>query len=444
MMYCLRRHGDRVIPLYGCLDMERIRSYSSQHEVENNDMEDNWLTESFFLAVDTYATSILATIGILLNLIGFWQLMHRSERKKMFSLMLAVILLFDTIYLTFKLMRGIEIYVPIPEENLRLYYIIADSGARFAWTASVLMMVAIGRVRYHAIQNPIQQRILLLSRNKRMKKLCRHLIPAMMLSLTFTFPVFFEIDDVQIQRDDTYVQPPPSKTRLNPYYSFFIQGVLNFGLLGVLPSGCLMYYAHRIIVVTNMRRLANAQLTNGRGIVDENNKKISKSLVVIIITFVSLNSLRILTAIGELIVLTIPNKDDFSLKLGYGVPIWLQLVSPISELCIVLNASVNIIIYKIINSSTMTNCFHSIITRYFGFITSTATPIPLTIVVTRPTELYIPSIEIPPSTPIVVLPGTDIQTVDHEYSSQSNTAVELDMANQTCSFHIRRQGSKYI
>ena len=87
MVYCLRRHGDRVIPLYRCLDMERIRSYSSQHEVKNNDMENDWLTESFLLAVDTYATSILATIGILLNLVGFCQPMRRSERKKIFSLM---------------------------------------------------------------------------------------------------------------------------------------------------------------------------------------------------------------------------------------------------------------------------------------------------------------------------------------------------------------------
>ena len=444
MVYCLRRHRDRVIPLFRCLDMERIRSYSSQDEVRNNDMENDWLTESFLLAVDTYATSILATIGILLNLVGFCQLMRRSERKKIFSLMLAVILLFDTIYLTFKLIRGIEIYIPVPEENLRLYYIIADSGARFAWTSSVLMMVAIGRVRHHAIQKPIRQRILLLSRKKRMQELCKHLIPAVMLSLAFTFPVIFEIDDVPIQRDDIYVQPPPSTVRLNPYYSFFIQGVLNFGLLGVLPSGCLMYYAHRIIVVTNMRSLPNGQLTNGRRIVDENNKKISKSLVVIIITFVTLNSLRIITAIGELIVLTIPNKDDFTLTLGYGVPIWLQLVSPISELCIVLNASANIIIYNIINSSTMTNYFHTIKSRYFGWITSTATPMPLTIAVTRPTELNIPSIEIPPSTPILVLPGTDIQTIDHENSSQSDTAVELDIVNQTCSFQIIRQGSKYI
>ena len=220
MIYCLRRHGDRVIPLYGCLDMERIRRYSRQHEVEYNDMEDDWLSESFFVSIDTYATSILASIGILLNLVGFFQLMSRSERKKMFSLMLAVILLFDTLYLTFKIMRGIEVYIPVPEENLRLYYIMADSGARFSLTSSVSMMVAIGRVRYHAIQNPIQQRILLLSRNKRMQELCKYLIPAMVFSLAFTFPVFLEMDDVPIQPDDIYVQPPPSTTRLNPYYFF--------------------------------------------------------------------------------------------------------------------------------------------------------------------------------------------------------------------------------
>ena len=162
MVYCLRRHGDRVIPLYGCLDIERIRRYSSEHDVENNDLVDNWLSESFFIATDTYATSILASIGIVLNFVGCCQLMGKAERIKMFSLMLAVILLFDTFYLLFKLMRGIEIYIPVPEEYLRLYYIIADSGSRFSFTSSVLMMVAIGRVRYRAIQKPIRQRLSLI------------------------------------------------------------------------------------------------------------------------------------------------------------------------------------------------------------------------------------------------------------------------------------------
>ena len=324
------------------------------------------------------------------------------------------------------------------------YYIIADSGARFSFTSSVLMMVAIGRVRYRAIQKPISQRILFLSRNKRMQELCKYLIPTMFFSFTFTFPVFLEIDDVPTQNDDIYVQPPPSTIRLHPGYSFFIQGVQNFALLGVLPCGCLMYYAHKIIVFTNARDLPSRELTNDRRIIDENNKKISKSLVVIIITFVALNSLRIITSMGELIVLTIPNKDDFTLKLGYGVPIWLQVVSPISELCTVLNASVNIIIYKLINSSSMANYFHTIIPRQFRWNTSSAIPVSAPIIAVLPTEEDIPLVDVPILLPISVTRATDIPTTEHESSSQSNAAVELDMVNQTCSFHIRRQGSQYI
>ena len=442
MVYCLRRHGDRVIPLYGCLDMERIRQYSSEHDVENNDLVDNWLSESFFIVTDTYATSILASIGVILNFVGFCQLMGREERKKMFSVMLAMILLFDTFYLSFKFMRGIEIYIPVPEEYLRLYYIIADSGARFSFTSSVLMMVAIGRVRYRAIQKPIQQRTLFLSRNKRMQELCKYVIPTMFFSLTFTFPVFLEMDDLPTQDDGIYVQPPPSTTRLHPGYSFFIQGVQNFSLLGVVPCGCLMYYAHKIIVFTNTRSLPNIELTAGRRIIDESNKKISKSLVVIIITFISLNSLRIITALGELIVLTIPNKDDFTLKLGYGVPIWLQIVSPISELCTVLNASANIVIYKLINSSTIANHFNTILRGYFGWITSSVTSTSPPIVVGRPTDSHIPSTEVHPPSPVFVARGTDIQTRQHGYSNSSNAAVELDINNQTCRFHVRNQGSE--
>ena len=67
-----------------------------------------------------------------------------------------------------------------------------------------------------------------------------------------------------------------------------------------------------------------------------------------IIIFVILHSLRILTSVGELYILTQPNRHEFVLELGYGVPMWLHAVVLIGELCTVMNACLNIIIYKYI------------------------------------------------------------------------------------------------
>ena len=122
--------------------------------------------------------------------------------------------------------------------------------------------------------------------------------------------------------------------------------------------------------------------------------------------------------------------------------IWLQIVSPISELCTVLNASANIVIYKLINSSTIANNFSTIIRGYFGWIPSSVTSTSPPIIVARPTDSHIPSTEAHSPLPVCVARGTDIQSRQHGYSNSSNAAIELDINNQTCRFHVRNQGSE--
>ena len=405
MKYCLKRHQDRMIPLYKCLDIERIVAFHANITSENNKIEESSIGDTYFLVIDTYATAVLSFIGIILNIVGSCQLMRKSERNKLFSSMLSVILLFDIFYLVFKLMKGLEIYMPVPAENLRLYRIITDSGVRFSLTSSILMMVAIARVRYQAILKPIRQRILFLSRKKRMKEIYKYLIPALVVSFTFTFPISWEIDGVPFQNDNIYpistlYQSPPSTTRLNPFYSFWVLGLLNFGFLGAVPCVSLMYYAHKIMIFTNNRPLINRQSSNSRRIMDANTKKISKSLVAIIFTFVTLHSPRIVTSLGELIVLTMPNKNDLYLNLGYGFPAWLQIIAPISDLCIVLNASLTIIIYKLTNSVPMPEYFSTSIPNYFRMINSAVIPSSLPTIGARQTEADGNLTEIPSSLPI--------------------------------------------
>ena len=82
------------------------------------EIEEGLISDSFLLAFDIYATTVLAFVGISLNILGCYQILSRPERKKMFNLMLAPILVFDTIYVAFKLMRSLEPYIPSPVEDL--------------------------------------------------------------------------------------------------------------------------------------------------------------------------------------------------------------------------------------------------------------------------------------------------------------------------------------
>ena len=141
--------------LYGCLDRKRAEFDLYLNILKEKENAEDEISDLFLLVLDTYATSGIAFMGIFVNVLGCFQLLNRLERKKMFNLMLVSILSFDILYLICKLIRSLEYFIPVPNEDLWLYYIIADAIGRFSLTGSILMMVAIGRVRYNVIRTPL-------------------------------------------------------------------------------------------------------------------------------------------------------------------------------------------------------------------------------------------------------------------------------------------------
>ena len=368
--------------------------------------------------------------------------------------MLAPILVFDTIYLAFKLMRSLKPYILIPDEGLLLYYTIANSGIRFSLTSSTLMMVAIGRVRYHAVKTPILQRTLLFSRKKRMQLLLQYLIPTLILSVTFTYPILFEIDDTSSNLKNDNVKLSPSNIRLSPLYSFFVLGILNFVLLGLLPFACLVYFAYKIILYTHKRRVENRYAPNVVRMMDETMEKVSKSCVMIIVVFITLHSLRIVTSVGEFYVLTRKNKDELALKLGLGVPMWLQALAPISELCTVVNACLNIVVYRYITSSgvlryfptCVPSCFHNTETAEISpSLPNASVPRPNTPVEeqeSRHSSTNVINVEVP--LPMASITRGNTATEENASNSSSNGCIRIDVINQRTTFHVRRQGHEWI
>ena len=69
-----------------------------------------------------------------------------------------------------------------------------------------------------------------------------------------------------------------------------------------------------------------------------------------IFTFIILHSLRIATNIGELIILFAKNKNsDHELQHERGTPNWLEIVATLSDICMVVNAFINYVIYHYLN-----------------------------------------------------------------------------------------------
>ena len=251
--------------------------------------------------------------------------------------MLVSMLFFDILDLTCRLIRSLEHFIPVPNKDISLYYTIADTIGRFSLTGSILMMVTIGHVRYSVIRTPLHQRILVSSSNKRLQQLLKHLIPTIMVSLASTSLLILEIFG-------------PSELRLNPLHCFFVLGIWNFVLLGMFPCASLIYFAYEIRFYTNERHLENIHASYDVRNMHAATEKVTNSLVMIIIVFIVLQFPLIVGSVAEYYVLTMPNRDEKTLEFGFGIPMWLRILGSINELCTALNACLNIIIYRYLNS----------------------------------------------------------------------------------------------
>ena len=87
-----------------------------------------------------YTTLPTACIGIVINTGGMYFLLHGKGRKQMFNLLLALNLMFDTMYLLFciHLILRVRVKALITQESARAtYYILAKSGFLMSFILSV-------------------------------------------------------------------------------------------------------------------------------------------------------------------------------------------------------------------------------------------------------------------------------------------------------------------
>ena len=87
--------------------------------------------------------------------------------------------------------------------------------------------------------------------------------------------------------------------------------------------------------------LRNRQINEGEA--TENST--SKTLMAIIMVFITLHSFRIVWILGEMYLLLAPDKVHAAIEKKYGIPAWHYVTASLSEFFIVINASVNVIIY---------------------------------------------------------------------------------------------------
>ena len=237
-----------------------------------------------------------------------------------------------------------------------LFHFIINSAIRVSAIASIFMLVTISHVRLCAIRKPFHHNSNMLSWKEKRNICAKYCFPIIIISVILTIPVFFEFEFSTEINQETDPIISPSSMRLHLLYSVLYVGILNFGILGVVPTVYLTYVLYQIRSElkknnTMLRQFVSRRRTRRRGTSNTNengvneqgvqsfasiggnrrNSKFEKEMKGLremtrgIIVFVVLHIFRIITTFGEFYVLFDPNKDDEAIKMGYGVPRWLEI-----------------------------------------------------------------------------------------------------------------------
>ena len=314
---------------------------------------------TFHLIINGYSVSTLALIGIILNMAGIWFLSTGPRRGKILGLLVSALLTFDATFLLFEMFKSLEFWlITIPRKYFKTYVIIVSSGTRFSMISSIFMLVAIARVRLCAIKNPFQHNNALLSWEERRSYCLRYCIPVVISSAILTIPQYFEIGDDLLDPNDFDYGVVPTNSKLHPLFSLLYIGVLNLGILGLLPMLYLAYLNNHIIKELKKNEEQRSRLSNHSGTganEDSDDDKNTRGLLAIIIAFIAFHAFRVLITIGEINLLLFHNNLNTDLKNGGNVPTWLAISFSLNELLLVINASVNVVIYLKSNAREFLN-----------------------------------------------------------------------------------------
>ena len=313
----------------------------------------------FHLVIDGYAVSSLAVIGLVLNIIGVFILTTGQRREKIINLLVASLFAFDATYLLCKMLKSMAFWlISIPRAYFKAYMITVVYVLRYSMIASILMLVTISRARLCAIKKPLQHNPL--SWQGRRNYCLRYWIRVIISSMLLTIPFYHEIGYELWESDEPNVAFTATNSRLHPVFLLVYIGVLNLGILGLIPLLYLANLNHHIRRELKKEKEQDERLGSRRSDSSNNEEsnedKNTRGLLGIITSFIVLHSFRVLIALAEIdLLLFYNNTKDF--QNGSSVPTWLAMSLSINDLLLVVNASINVVIFLMPNLTELLDTF---------------------------------------------------------------------------------------
>ena len=320
----------------------------------------NALSSHLQLFVNGYAISTVAGMGLIINLIGIILLSTGSRCDKVLNLLVACRLSFDVSFLLFESLKSLKIWlIFIPRKYVKAYSIVVGYGARFSMISSILLLVTISRARLCAIRNPLQHNPL--SWKGRRNYCFRSCISIIILSMVLSVPFCLEIGDELANSNDPDLVVPKTYIQLHPFLRLLNAGILNLGSLGLIPMTYFAYLMHHIRRELKKDKEQRETLGGRQGQnnnhEESNEDKNTKGLLAILIASMILHALRVLIALYEFDLLLFHYNVNSALRIRRNESPWITFSHSTNDLLLVINASINVIIYFKPNSKELLDTF---------------------------------------------------------------------------------------
>ena len=287
-----------------------------------------------------------------MNILGITSL-ARYSTKTMFSLLLSAVLLFDSTYLFCSLINNVKSrFVSLPVPILRLCSVLVYPGLRFSLISSIYTTLALSHSRFSAVNNPVIHRNAMSSKSYRLKYFCKYIFTIIVFSVIVTLPCYWEFEIKNGLSNTTDPILTATSLRKHPYYSIFYVGIVSLGVNGIIPFLLLVYFTIHIARGIKENSVRLIELTNSRQGENHRNNRNTRnrpSMVVNLISvlFLTFHSLRLAMTIVEFVIQTKKlNNDQY--EVGCEYEFWINVFASISDFLLVVNSSVNTVIYKVV------------------------------------------------------------------------------------------------
>jgi len=298
--------------------------------LEEDEIDEETL-ENFTFVVEGVLSSIVATIGVSGNLASIFVLI-RPHFKETFHKLLICLSIVDSVFiLCASCTSWISIAKPLKMEEgsiveghlHHLLFMCCIAIGNWARVTSLLVTISISIERYFGICFPLQSRV----RGRR--RVAVYLLPTLLFSFAFSLPKFLEI---------TPAGNFNIELSANPFYNTVYKQYVEIFVTVILPLLLLIALNLRIIYAIRCQTMRTPSTSS-----DRREQYLTYLLVSIVAVFLFCHSLKFfLVFYKELdVARTLRNLDC-----GWeSFPTWMFILKPVSHLLLVLNSSLNFLIY---------------------------------------------------------------------------------------------------